>query len=145
MNVRLATALVGGLSLVLGLAGLLYPERVLGLLGFMVQNASHSAAALGEVRATYGGLFTVIGVYTLLSAVDPPAHRARLLLLGLLWLGAFTGRLVGVFADGNPGLFGWLPAAFELVMGGTLVVASGSSEPAPAGAQPPATVEPTHP
>ena len=52
--------LVGFVILLLGAAGLLYPERMLGLLGFAVQNPSHVAAALGEVRATYGGLFIVI-------------------------------------------------------------------------------------
>src|SRR4051812_8516602 len=124
MNPR-ATAVVAGLiMIVLGIAGLLYPERVLGLLGFTVFNASHAAAAYGEVRATYGGLFLVMGIFTMLAAMDPGANRARLLFVGLLWLGACAGRLFGVFVDGNPGLFGWLAVAFELAVGGALCLAS---------------------
>ncbi len=131
MNPRL-TAIVAGLIMIgLGMAGLLYPDRVLGLLGFNVPIASHIAAAYGEVRATYGGLFLVAGIFTALAAMDPVANRSRLLFVGLLWLGACGGRLFGVFVDGNPGLFGWLSVAFELAVGGALCIAS-QSTPAPA-------------
>ncbi|OLE43131.1 MAG: hypothetical protein AUI36_23985, partial [Cyanobacteria bacterium 13_1_40CM_2_61_4] len=94
MTPRVTTILVGFVILLLGAAGLLYPERMLGLLGFAVQNPSHAAAALGEVRATYGGLFLVMGLAALLGAFDPVAHRGRLRLIGLLWLGAAAGRLL---------------------------------------------------
>ena len=144
MNPRIATGLVGAVTVLLGLAGLTQPLRVLAFTGFMVENASRSAGALGEVRATYGGIFVVLGVYTLLATVNPVAHRSRLVLLGFVWLGACTGRLFGVSVDGSPGLFGWLAAAFELVMGGTLLLAAlGASAavgplPAPVGAEAPA-------
>jgi hypothetical protein len=127
MNPRVTTILIGIIILALGGFGLIYPERVLGMLGFMSANASHSAATLGEVRATYGGLFVVMGIYTLLAATDPAAHRARLLFVGLLWLGACAGRLFGVYVDGNPGLPGWGAAAFELLIGGVLVALSQST------------------
>jgi hypothetical protein len=71
------------------------------------------------------------------------ANRPRLRFIGFLWLGAAAGRLFGVYADGNPGLPGWLAIAFELVMGGALVVAAQAAEPPPAAlpaAAPPATV-----
>jgi hypothetical protein len=124
MNPRVTAALVGSIIVALGLAGLLYPERVMGLLGFTVPSSSRTAAAFGEVRATYGGLFVVMGVYTLLTAFDPATHRARLLFIGLMWLGAAAGRLFGAYVDGNPGLPGWLGVGFELVMGGALVAAA---------------------
>jgi hypothetical protein len=126
MNPRVTAIVAGLIMIALGTAGLLYPERVLGLLGFTVFNASHAAAAYGEVRATYGGLFLVMGVFTLMAAMDPAANRARLLFVGLLWLGACAGRLFGVFVDGNPGLFGWLAIVFELAVGGALCLASQS-------------------
>src|SRR5437867_11576700 len=110
MNARVTVAIAGTLTLLLGLAGLLYPVRVLALLGFMVESLSQSAAALGEVRATYGGIFIVLGVYTLMATVNPAAHRSRLVLFALIWLGALLGRLFGVSVDGNPGIFGWLAA-----------------------------------
>jgi len=124
MTPRVTAILVGFVILLLGAAGLLYPERMLGLLGFAVQNPSHVAAALGEVRATYGGLFLVMGLAALLGAFDPVAHRGRLRLIGLLWLGAAAGRLLSVYIDGHPGLPGWGAAIFELLMGGALLVAA---------------------
>jgi hypothetical protein len=58
-------------------------------------------------------------------------------LLSLVWLGAFAARLFGVWADGNPGIFGWASAAFEVVMGGALLFASQASAPASAPAEVP--------
>ena len=124
MNSRIVAIIVGIIILALGLAGLFYPDRIMGVLGFSILNASHSAGALGEVRATYGGIFVVMGVYALLAAMDPAAHSARLLFIGLLWLGACGGRLVGAYVDGNPGLPGWVAVAFELLIGGALVAAA---------------------
>ena len=125
MNPRIVTSIVGTVILVLGLAGLIYPELVMAhLLGFAVDPSHGHNAVLGEVRATYGGLFVVMGVYALLSAADPAANRGRLLFIGLLWLGACAGRLLGVYLDGDPGLTGWVGVAFELIMGSALVIVS---------------------
>jgi hypothetical protein len=124
MNSRVIIIVVGLITVALGVAGLLYPGRVMGLLGFTIVNPSQAAAALGEVRAIYGGLFVVMGVYTLLAALDPVANRARLLFIGLLWLGAGAGRLIGVSLDGNPGLPGWVAFVFEAAVGGALVAAA---------------------
>src|ERR1043166_3650901 len=103
MTPRVTAILVSFVIILLGAAGLLYPERVLGVVGFAVQNPSHAAAALGEGRATYGGaavqdpaprgagpgggrgafggLFLVMGLAALLGAFDPVAHRGRLRLI----------------------------------------------------------------
>jgi len=81
MTPRVTAILVGFVILLLGAAGLLYPERMLGLLGFAVQNPSHAAAALGEVRATYGGLFLVMGLAALLRLAS--AEEVEMLRAGL--------------------------------------------------------------
>jgi hypothetical protein len=124
MSARTITLVAGTVILLMGLAALFYPERVMGLLGFMVLNASESASVLGEVRATYGGIFTVMGASVLLAAANPAANRGRLVAIGLLWLGACGGRLFGVTVDGNPGVFGWLAVVFEAVMGTALLLAA---------------------
>lgn len=124
MSARAISLTAGVLILLMGLAALFYPDRVMGLLGFMVLNASESAAVLGEVRATYGGIFTVMGVAVLLAGMNPAANRSRLVAIGLLWLGACGGRLFGVTVDGNPGVFGWLAVVFEAVMGAALLLAA---------------------
>ncbi len=130
MNPRVVAIVTGAVTTAFGLAGLLYPDRVMGMLGFAILNTANAAAVMGEVRATYGGIFVVLGVYTLLIALDPAAHRARLMFIGLLWLGACAGRLLGVNINGNPGLPGWGAAAFELLMGAALVAASAMARPA---------------
>lgn len=132
MNPRVVAIITGAITTFLGLAGLLYPDRIMGMLGFAILNTANAAAVMGEVRATYGGLFVVLGVYTLLAALDPGVHRSRLMFIGLLWLGACAGRLLGVNVNGNPGLPGWLAVSFELIMGGALVAASLTAQPAEA-------------
>jgi hypothetical protein len=124
MSARAITLTTGIIILLMGLGALFYPERVMGMLGFMIVNASDAAAVLGEVRATYGGIFTVMGVAVLLAAMNPVVHRGRLVAIGLLWLGACGGRLFGVTVDGNPGVFGWLAVVFEAVMGSALLLAA---------------------
>ncbi len=124
MNARVTTLIVGSIILLLGGAALIYPERIMGLLGFAFASEASSAATLGEVRATYGGVFTVMGLLTVLAAINPVANRGRILFVGLMWLGAGAGRLFGASIDGSPGLIGWLSAAFELLVGVVLVVAS---------------------
>jgi drug/metabolite transporter superfamily protein YnfA len=136
MNPRVVAIITGLITTALGLAGLLYPDRVMGVLGFAILNTANAAAVLGEVRATYGGLFVVLGVYTLLASMDPAAHRSRLLFIGLLWLGACAGRLLGVNLNGSPGLPGWVAVALELLIGGALVATALTARPAKAAPRP---------
>jgi hypothetical protein len=117
------------------------------VLGFAVDPAYAAQFVHGEVRAAYGGLFTVMGVATVLAAMDPAIHRARILFVGLLWLGIFGGRMFGALWEGNPGMWGWLCAAFEAVLGGSLVLVAqgaGSSGPRAASeyAPPPPSIVP---
>jgi len=56
--------------------------------------------------------------------MNPAGNRDRLVAIGLLWLGACGGRLLGVTVDGNPGIFGWLAVLFEAVMGSALLLAA---------------------
>jgi hypothetical protein len=124
MNPRIIVPAIGALTALLGAFGVLYPDRVMGMLGFTAAEAAHLPATLGEVRATYGGIFVVVGVYTIVCGLDPASNRSWILFFALLWLGAAGGRLFGVFVDGNPGLFGWASLVFETVIGGALLVCS---------------------
>jgi hypothetical protein len=141
MNARIVVAVVGAITLLLGLGGLVYPESVMRFVGYGYQSPPNVAGTLGEVRAVYGGMLIVAGVFTLLAVPDPRAHQGRLVLLGFLWIGTGSGRLLGVFIDGNPGIIGWLSVVMELGGGGALIFASqaagGASLPtSPAGSEP---------
>ena len=134
MNGRVVTAAIGVLTVALGLAGLIYPLHVMDWVGFSPLMTKPNAGTV-EARAVYGGLFLVLGVFTLWAATSPRRHRSELLLIGCLWLGLFGGRMVGVSIDGSPGLLNTLGALFELVVGCLLLAApflNGGAQEAPA-------------
>jgi Domain of unknown function (DUF4345) len=142
MNARIVVAIVGAITLLMGLGGLFRPEWVMNFVGYAVASNAPTTLVRGEVRAVYGGMLIVAAVFTLLSAPDPRENQGRLLLLALLWIGAGAGRLFGVFVDGSPGIFGWLSLALELAGGGALIFASqaagrASIPTAPAGSEAP--------
>jgi hypothetical protein len=90
---------------------------VLDFVGFAPAMPTAPALAYGEARAVYGGLFAVLGAFTLWGAIDPPGKRSALLMAGLLWLGLCAGRLLGVSIDGNPGIVGWIGVLWEAAFG----------------------------
>lgn len=133
MNPRVTVTVIGVLTVIMGLLALTYPAIVMrNVLGFGVDPTFSAAFVLGEVRAAYGGVFTVLGIYTVLAAMDPATNRSRILMIGLIWLGACLARLYGVIVDGSPGVWGWLTATFEAVMGGMLIAVSQMTPDRPA-------------
>jgi hypothetical protein len=121
VNSRVVAGVLGAITLLMGIGGLVTPDRVMAFVGFAPSTEANRLLALGEARAVYGGLFSVLGGFTLWGAIDPPGKRAALLMAGLLWLGLCSGRLVGVSIDGNPGVFGWLAVVWEGAFGAGLV------------------------
>jgi hypothetical protein len=124
VNPRVVAGVLGTITLLRGIGGLVSPERSLAFVGFAPLIPTEPALAYGEARAVYGGLFAVLGAFTLWGAIDPPGKRAALLMAGLLWLGLCTGRLISVSIDGNPGLFGWIAVIWEATFGLALVWAA---------------------
>ena len=130
MNPRVITAAVGSFMVLLGMAALLEPEMVMErVLGFAVDPKSTENFVHGEVRAAYGGIFTVVGVFTVMAAMNPYLHRSRILMVGMIWLGACGGRVFGAFSDGTPGAFGWASAVLEGIVGAALLVAAQTAAP----------------
>lgn len=121
MNPRVVAGALGAITLLMGLYGLVAPASVLDVVGLAPQTPAEPALAYGEARAVYGGLFAVLGGFTLWGAIDPPGKRAALLMAGLLWLGLFAGRLVALSFDGNPGVMGWVALVWEAAFGTALV------------------------
>lgn len=137
MNPRIITLVIGIVSTIFGIGGLISPTFVMErVVGFAVDPAFSENFVRGEVRAVYGGMFTVLGVATLLAATDVYSQRARIRLIGFLWLGLCGGRLLGAVVEGSPGLLGWFSAAFELIVGGLLVASAMMAGPAAAGGRP---------
>ncbi len=124
MNPRILTGVSGLVIMALGAMAILDPNLMIGFLGYGVPAETSRAAVLGEIRATYGGIFFVMGVFTFLATMNPGAQRGRLILIGGMWLGAFAARLYGITIDGNPGLMGWLSASLEAVIGSVLLLSA---------------------
>jgi hypothetical protein len=122
------TAVVGLITIGFGLVGLLKPLLVMAMVGLKIEPGA-DATVMGEMRAIYGGMPLVLGVFTLLAAFDPAQHRSRLTLLGLVWLGVCAGRLFSITIDGAPGLVGWGNAVLELAGGVLLLVAARAPSP----------------
>jgi hypothetical protein len=132
MNPRVVAGVLGAITLVRGMGGLVSPARTLSFVGFAPLVPTEPALAYGEARAVYGGLFTVLGAFTLWGAIDPAGKRSALLMAGLLWLGLCTGRSIGISIDGNPGVFGWIGLVWEAVFGLGLVWSAVAKLPTPA-------------
>jgi hypothetical protein len=121
MSPRVVAGALGAITLLMGLYGLASPAGVLDFVGFSPSLPTEPALAFGEARAVYGGLFTVLGAFTLWGAIDPPGKRSALLMAGLLWLGLCAGRVLSVSIDGNPGIMGWVAVLWEGAFGTALV------------------------
>jgi len=82
-----------------GIESLIDPQAVLAQVGIMLDNAS----ALSSMRAVYGGLHLVLGVYCLVGIFRNP--EGPLLFVLLYTIGFTVGRLSGIMVDGLPNSF----------------------------------------
>ena len=140
MSTRFVTGLAGLFFLALGIGGLVNPRWVMDFVGY--SSTAATPLALGEVRAVYGGLFAVMGLFTIVAATNPPGNRGALLLIGLLWFGVCGGRLAGAYLDGDPGLPGWIAAGVEFLLGVVMTSVALSAKAKPERKK---RVEPTFP
>lgn len=72
--------------------------------------------AFNEIRANYGGMHSLMGLFFLSGVFLAKVRRAALAALAVFTSGLVLGRVVSVFADGSPGAFIWLLLAGELVI-----------------------------
>jgi hypothetical protein len=100
----------------------------MGCLGLFVPNAAARVSGLtaptktafAEFRATFGGMFVVMGLVPLTTG-QPLAY----FMAGLIWLGAAFGRLLSVVLDrGYSEVRNFFGIAFEASFGMLLLVGS---------------------
>jgi Domain of unknown function (DUF4345) len=97
-------------SLGLGLFGLIRPQGALELIG--LQTVPGLAHSISEVRATYGGVFTGVSLYPLVTG-EPHAF----LTLALGWMLAGFCRLCSAIFDGAATRFNLTSIAVEFGIG----------------------------
>lgn len=96
----------------------------LGLMGLLAPDAAAKFTSVrpegligrSEIRATYGGLFTALGV-TCLAMPSPAAHAVA----GTAWMGAAAGRMLSVVVDRSRSAKNLGGIAFEAAIGGLLL------------------------
>lgn len=119
--------LAAGLTLILGLLGLLNPLLSVRLLGLEVVDPR----GLSEIRATYGAIFLVMGASMLWAAPTRRRTSAWLRLPAFLWLAAALGRVLSMSLDGAVTIGNILALLLALLIGGAALLASFAADPGP--------------
>jgi hypothetical protein len=108
-----AHALGAVATLGMGGLGLVAPRACARLVGLKAV----SGAGFAEFRATYGGLFLMLGLTPLVTG-----EAAAFLVSGLAWLGAAGGRVVSIVADRSRERANVIAVGVELAFAGLLLV-----------------------
>jgi uncharacterized protein DUF4345 len=72
--------------------------------------------AFNEIRANYGGMHSLMGIFFLLGAFVTKLREAALITLAIFTSGLVLGRMVSIAVDGVPGTFIWLLLVGELII-----------------------------
>ena len=108
------TAYIGAtVSLIAGLLGLLWPQKVSAVIGLRLSGM----LGVSEFRATYGGLFIGAGGAVLILGSGEAA-----LVLGAAWLGAFVARTISLIFDRSTSRENLAGCGIELFIGALLVL-----------------------
>ncbi|KAA3612936.1 MAG: DUF4345 domain-containing protein [Planctomycetota bacterium] len=108
MDGKLLLRIAGGATLGFGLLAIFFPS-------FMVDYADFNTTAAqsySEIRAIFGGLFIVLGA-AVLAGPGSPARKARIKLVGMVFLGCIAGRVIGMIFDGPFHLTPWVGLLLE--------------------------------
>jgi Domain of unknown function (DUF4345) len=95
-----------------GIEALIDPQAVMNNVGILLDNSS----ATSSMRAVYGGLHLVFGVFCFYGIFRNPG--TSLLLVVLYTIGFTLGRVSGIIADGMPNEFVVTWLITEVVCGG---------------------------
>jgi predicted membrane channel-forming protein YqfA (hemolysin III family) len=99
---------VAAITLLIGLAGLLFPRTMLRL----VKLVPVVPEAVAEGRAGFGGMLLALGACAILFA-----QPFVTLVMGAMWLAAAAGRLISIVFDSAASRFNAAALAFETAMG----------------------------
>ena len=114
MNMLFPKILLGLLGIAFcktGIETLINPQAVLAQVGIVLDNVS----ALSSMRAVYGGMHLVFGVFCFYGIFRNP--EAPLALIVLYVTGFVLGRFSGIFIDGKPNPFVLTWLITEIVSG----------------------------
>lgn len=96
------------LTIVTGLASLLWPRSVQGFTGL----TAPGPRGITEIRAILGGLFIGLGIAVLVLAT-----REVYQMLGIMYLAIAAVRLISIFVDKSSVQSNWISFVTEVVLG----------------------------
>lgn len=109
---KIAIFALGAAFTIVGFQGLFVPQNLFDPLGLPLPTID----SLNEIKATYGGLHFLIGVFMLVAAIKKKLHEQAFLIFGLVTCGLGLGRLVAVISDGFPrASINWILGSAELI------------------------------
>ena len=103
---------------VMGVAGLIRPQSVVGFVGIDL-SSQQAADARNEVRAVYGGFGIALAAVLIYASRDPALAHGVYLAISVAFLGMALGRLVALCIERS----GFWPRVFvpmELTLAGLL-------------------------
>ena len=96
---RIFLALMALAFMKVGIEALINPQAVVAQVGITLENAS----ALSSIRAIYGGMHFVFGLFCVWGILRDPDSALRLIML--YTAGFIVGRISGIVSDGMPNPF----------------------------------------
>lgn len=108
---QICLAVAGLAFLIVGIGHLIVPLTMVEPMNIQLRGTN----AFNEIRANYGGMHSLMGVYFLLGVFVTKSREAALVTLAIFTSGLVLGRLVSVAVDGVPGTFIWLMLVGELI------------------------------
>jgi hypothetical protein len=111
----------------LAFAYLLFPQQMVGLLGITLSTPS----AIGDVRATYGGLGIATAICLWLVATPEHVQSLGLRMTLFIALGLLLARGASMLIDGQPNTVALVLLALEIAIaaGSVVVMRIGSAAP----------------
>ena len=98
--------------LMVGIGHLVIPLTMLAPMNIQLGGVN----GFNEIRANYGGMHSLMGVFFLSGALVTKLRETALMTLAIFTTGLVLGRMVSIAIDGLPGTFIWLLLAGELVL-----------------------------
>ena len=131
---QLCLAVAALAFLIVGIGHLVVPLTMVEPMNIQLQGIN----AFNEIRANYGGMHSLMGIFFLAGVFVAKLREAALVTLAIFTSGLVLGRMASIAIDGVPGAFIWLMLVGELI--GAVIAWSllwrGSRQPAMSGSNP---------
>jgi hypothetical protein len=111
MKEKIFLVLVGLVFAGLGVFNLVQPVEGISIFEIELLNAS----SMSEIRANYGGMHLLFGMFLIYGAFEINIQRTSLLIVAVFIGGLVLGRITSLVMDGNPNEAVWTLFIIEVI------------------------------